>query len=85
MTAPSDPSNVPPRQPPVNRSFSARQVAGAVLIILAVIFIFENTKRVEVRLIGPVLHAPLYVALLIAALLGSLGTLLLQWRRRRRE
>jgi uncharacterized integral membrane protein len=55
-----------------------------VLLVLVLVFIFENTKKVNVRLIGPEVHAPLFVALLIAALLGALGTLLIQWRRGRR-
>jgi uncharacterized integral membrane protein len=63
----------------------ASQIAGAILLVLVLIFIFENTKKVDVRLIGPQVHAPLFVALLIAAVLGGLGALLVQWRRRRRN
>lgn len=85
MSAPVPPPDVPPEPRPAKRTVSPRQIAGAVLIVLAVVFIFENTNKVKVRLIIPAFHAPLFVALLIAALLGSLGTLLLQWRRRRRE
>lgn len=64
---------------------TAGQVSGAILLILALIFVFENTKKVDVRLIGPQVHAPLFVALLIAAVLGALGALLIQWRRRGRR
>jgi uncharacterized integral membrane protein len=61
---------------------TAGQISGSILLILTLIFVFENTKRVNVRLIGPQVHAPLFVALLLAAVLGALGALLTQWRRR---
>jgi uncharacterized integral membrane protein len=83
MTAPNEPSP-PSSREPARRTVSPRQIAGAVLLVLVLVFIFENTKKVNVRLIGPEVHAPLFVALLIAALLGALGTLLIQWRRGRR-
>jgi uncharacterized integral membrane protein len=88
MSAPYPPSNVPP-EPPASKPAKARvtpgQIAGAVLLIIVLVFIFENTGKVEVRLIIPQVHAPLFVALLIAAVLGGLGTLLIQWRRHRRN
>ena len=82
----------PNHQPPgsrqstgkAKRRLSPGEIVGAVLLVLALVFIFENTKKVDVRLIFPEVHAPLFVALLIAALLGALGVLLLQARRRRR-
>lgn len=43
-------------------------------------FIIENVRSVDVRLIGPVVHLPLAVIMLIVLVVGSLGTLLLQWR-----
>jgi uncharacterized integral membrane protein len=61
------------------------QIAGLVFLVLAMVFIFENTKSVQVRLIIPEVKAPLFVALLIAAVLGALATLLIQWRRRSRR
>ncbi|MBN9619878.1 MAG: DUF1049 domain-containing protein [Actinobacteria bacterium] len=48
------------------------------------IFIFENTKKVKVRLIIPQVTVPLYFALLLSAALGVVGTLLIQWRRGRK-
>lgn len=88
MTSQNPPSAPPPHgpTPPSQRPrFTAGQAAGAVLLVLALVFIFENTKSVKVRLIIPEVKAPLFVALLLAAVLGSLATLLFQWRRRSRK
>ena len=81
---PGDPNKPPPPSGKQQIKLSPRQIVGAVVIVLALIFIFENTGRVGVRIIIPKFHAPLFVALLISAALGSLGTLLVQWRRRDR-
>ena len=75
----------PPQQAPQGWRPGPRQIAAAVFVVLALVFIFENTKSVKVRLIIPEVTAPLYVALLIAAVLGGLVTLLIQWRRRSRK
>lgn len=86
MSAPYPPPGEPGHRPPSKQmTFTPRQIAGAVLLVIAVIFIVENTERVGVRLIIPMVHAPLWLALLIAAALGVLGTLLVQRRRGRRN
>jgi len=56
---------------------SPRLVVGAVLVVLLVVFIFENTTRTDVRFIIPVVTAPLWVALLGAALIGAVAGALL--------
>jgi uncharacterized integral membrane protein len=61
-----------------------RLIGGGVLIVAIVVFLVENTAKVSIRFVGPRVHAPLIVALLIAAVLGSLATLLIQHRRARR-
>jgi uncharacterized integral membrane protein len=66
------------------RSVSARQVVGAILIIAFVVFLVENYHRVKVRLLIPEVSISLSLALLIAGVLGALGLLLLQHRRRGR-
>jgi uncharacterized integral membrane protein len=81
MSASSEPGGRPPAEP--RRRITARQLAGGLLFVLMVVFVFENTRSVKVRIIGPEVKAPLFVALVIAALLGALVMLLLQWRRRR--
>jgi uncharacterized integral membrane protein len=81
------PPPVPPSKGPPERGprLSPGQIAGMVFLVLALIFIFENTKSVKVRFIIPEVKLPLYFALLVAAILGGLATLLIQWRRRSRR
>jgi uncharacterized integral membrane protein len=49
---------------------------AALLLIVLLIFIAENTKTVTISFLGADLHAPLGVALLVAAVAGALLTLL---------
>jgi len=56
---------------------SPRLVAGAVLVVLLVVFIVENRSRTDIRFIFPVVTAPLWVALLGAALIGAIAGALL--------
>jgi uncharacterized integral membrane protein len=85
MSGQHPPPTPPPHGPPAKRPrLTAGQIAGLLVLVLALVFIFENTKSVKVRLIVPEVKAPLFVALLIAAVLGGLVTLLIQWRRRRK-
>jgi uncharacterized integral membrane protein len=64
-------------------TFSLPQVVGAVLLVLLIIFIVENTHSVPIRIIaGPELHPPVWVAILIAAVVGALISALLRYRRR---
>lgn len=71
-------------QASTGRRISIRQVVGAILLVAFVVFLVENTRPVTVRLIVPEVRTSLALALLIAGLLGALGLLLLQHRRRRR-
>lgn len=86
MSAPYPPPGPPPpsAEPP-KRRFTPGQITGAVLLLLLLIFVFENTKKVQVRLIIPQVTVPLYFALVLAAALGGLSTLLIQWRRNRKD
>ena len=47
-------------------------LAGVVVLILLLIFILENTRRVKISYFGQTGHIPLGVALLIAAVAGAL-------------
>jgi uncharacterized integral membrane protein len=68
------------------RKFTVGQILGLLAVVVLIVFIAENTSKVDVRLIGPqVRDVPLAVALIIAALLGALITLLLMWRHSRRK
>ncbi|MCX2184709.1 LapA family protein [Streptomyces sp. SKN60] len=47
------------------------RIAIGVVAILLLVFIFENTREVRIRLLIPEVTMPLYVALLVTALLGA--------------
>ncbi|MEU5399988.1 LapA family protein [Streptomyces sp. NPDC005963] len=48
------------------------RIAVGVLTILAIIFIFENTREVKIRLLIPEVTMPLYLALLAMFVIGAL-------------
>lgn len=48
------------------------RIVVAVLGVLALIFIFENTRSTRIRLIVPEVTMPLWVALLATGLIGAL-------------
>ncbi len=59
------------------------RITAAVLVVLAVVLIVENTREVEIRLLVPVVTMPLYLALLIMFVIGGLcGALLARGRGR---
>jgi uncharacterized integral membrane protein len=47
-------------------------IAGAIVLILLLVFILENTERVKIAYFGVGFHVPLGVALLLAAIGGAL-------------
>ena len=64
---------------------SPRLVAGAVLVVLLVVFVFENRSQTEIRFIIPEVTAPLWVALLGSALVGAVAGALLTRERKPRD
>jgi len=56
---------------------SPRLVGGAILVVLLIVFTFENRAETKIRFILPEVTAPLWVALLGAALVGALAGALL--------
>jgi uncharacterized integral membrane protein len=74
----------PSGDPEPGRSVRLRLISGGILAVLVLVFLFENTQSVAIRFVGPKVHAPLIVALLVAAIFGALGTLLFQQVRSRR-
>jgi uncharacterized integral membrane protein len=78
------PASVPghvPAKPPRTRTSTAFNalIAGAIVLILLLIFILENTQSVKVSYLGASGHLALGIALLLAAvggavLVGTLGT-----------
>ncbi len=63
--------------------FTPRQVVGLVILILAVVFILQNRRQTLVRFVVPEATAPLWLALLISAVLGFVVGALLVARRHR--
>ncbi|WP_349307870.1 MULTISPECIES: DUF1049 domain-containing protein [unclassified Streptomyces] len=47
------------------------RIAVAVLAVLGLVFIFENTRQVKIRLIIPEVTMPLWLALLGMAIIGG--------------
>ena len=63
--------------------FTPRQVVGLVILVLAVVFILQNRRQTVVRFLVPEATAPLWLALLISAVLGFVVGALLVARRHR--
>ena len=74
-----------PQQPSRGRRSRIRpkHVAVAIVFVVLVVFMIENLRKVPIRFIGPQVHAPLILALLISAALGALAVLAIQRVRRR--
>jgi uncharacterized integral membrane protein len=64
------------RQGEIPRTRTARAhnalIAGAIVLILLLVFILENTASVKISYFGAGFHMPLGVALLLAAIGGAL-------------
>ena len=62
---------------------TAHQILGAVIAIVAVIFIAENGRQTKIRFVGPEATTWLWLALLVAAALGFMVGLLVARHRRK--
>ncbi|HEV7204842.1 MAG TPA: LapA family protein [Jatrophihabitans sp.] len=80
---PADPAATPGAPETKKRSASAGQILAGLLFVVVIVFIIENSRQVRVRLIFPEVQAPLYVPILIAAVLGGVIGALLRYRRHR--
>jgi uncharacterized integral membrane protein len=73
---PSAAARPEPAAPPTTKTgtaFSAL-IAGAIVLIVLLVFILENTASVQISFFGASGHLPLGVALLLAAIGGALLT-----------
>jgi uncharacterized integral membrane protein len=61
-----------PDAEPQGRRVSPRLIVAAILIVISLIFIFENTQKVKVRFLIPRISSPLWLALVITFVLGGL-------------
>jgi uncharacterized integral membrane protein len=64
------------------RRVDARLVLGSALFVLVVVFAVENTTRTKIRFWVPEVTAPLWVALLVAAMVGAAASALVARSRR---
>lgn len=78
-TSPTEPSQATPRtgdQAAIPKTRTARAhnalIAGAIVLILLLVFILENTQSVKISYFGLGFRMPLGVALLLAAIGGAL-------------
>lgn len=82
MTVPeSSYQSQPPKQ---GRSISAGQIGAGIALIVGLIFVFENTRKVKVRFLVPEVSSPLWFALLITFVLGGLTGYFLSRHRSRK-
>jgi uncharacterized integral membrane protein len=54
------------------------RITAAVLAVLALVFIFENTRRIKIRLLVPEVTMPLWLALLGCFVIGALAGMFLR-------
>jgi uncharacterized integral membrane protein len=59
------------------RRLQPRLVVGAVVVVLIVVFIVENTHQTKMRFLIPQVTAPLWTALFVAVLLGVFAGVLI--------
>ena len=52
---------------------TAGRITVLVLALLALVFIFENTRQIKIRLLIPEVTMPLWIALLITFVIGALS------------
>ena len=71
---PPEPTPQPKRKPMRTRISSIRTalIAGALLLVVVLIFIIQNAHAVNISFLGAHLSLPLAVALLLAAIAGAL-------------
>ncbi|WP_128434234.1 DUF1049 domain-containing protein [Streptomyces cyaneus] len=66
----------------LREALTPARVAVLVLVALALIFIFENTRKTEIRLLIPLVTMPLWLALLATGVVGALFGAFFMRRRR---
>lgn len=66
-----------------DRGFNGRIVVLVLLAVVLVVFIFQNTASQEIKFLGFESEPPLWVSLLLAAVLGALVGQLAMWLYRR--
>lgn len=70
--------------PKSSRPAPWRLIFAGIFLVALVLFAVENNHKVDIRFVGPTVHASLTVALVTSAVLGALMTLSIRRHRRHR-
>jgi uncharacterized integral membrane protein len=71
-----------PPQRKASAVITPKRVAGLVIVALAVVFVVQNTRRTRVRFIVPIVTTWVWLALVVALILGfALGALVFRRRK----
>ena len=63
-------------------AITPKRVAGLVIVALAIVFVVQNTRRTRVRFIVPIVTTWVWLALVVALILGfALGALVFRRRK----
>lgn len=62
-----------------------KQVGGGVIVLLAVIFVLQNTQRVRIHILTGTIDAQLWLVLVVMFAVGAVAATLLHWRGERRR
>jgi len=66
------------------RTYTKLGVIG-VLLVLAIVFIFQNTQKVAIQFLWMEFRAQMWIALLVMLVVGLVVGLFVGWRRQRRR
>ncbi|WP_171166976.1 DUF1049 domain-containing protein [Streptomyces sp. I05A-00742] len=78
----SGPSRAGPMGARLREAATTGRVVLLILAVLAVVFVFENTRHVKIRIIGPEVSMPLWLALAAMLVIGWLVGRFVTVRRR---
>ena len=81
---PADPRPTKSSDQPWQRFLRPRVVIGAVVLALVIWFAVANSQRVTVDWFLVETRSPLFLVVLLAAVLGALADRLIRWRRQRK-
>ena len=74
-----------PAHPARSKKETAKLAAGAVLLVLLVLFVVANTRKTEIDFLVAEVDLPLVIVLLVTAVIGGAITELLRFARNRRK
>ena len=80
----ADPRPTKAGDQPWRRLLRPRVLTGAIVLALVIWFAVENSQRVTVDWFLVETRSPLFLVVLLAAVLGALADRLIRWRRKRK-